>query len=127
MDALQSCEFGEPTKIKSSTQWKMWSTPCWRMIHSMASATAEKMRGAERRPNGRTLSRYSWSFHCIASSSLSKGWTGIMRKASFMSAFASRNPLPKVNYCFGYIINGDVGQGAEILSNGVINTVGLRS
>ena len=65
------------------------------MTHSKASATAVNMMGAERRPNGRALSKNRSPLHCMARSRRSDGDTGMLRNASWTSAFAIWEPCPR--------------------------------
>ena len=60
----------------------------------MASMMAEKILGADRRPNGSTRSTNVDPFHCTAKSFGSERWTGTARYASCKSTFSSRHPLP---------------------------------
>ncbi len=73
--------------------------PFLAMIHCSASARAVNMMGADRRPNGRTLSAMTWPPHRRWRSS---GWTGTI--ACLMSAFAMRVPFPNCSMMWSILM-----------------------
>ena len=70
----------------------MYSTPFCAMHYSSASATALKIFGAEQRTNGSMLSTYTAPLHCIPSSILPLGSTGMSQYANLVSILASNAP-----------------------------------
>ena len=67
-------------------------TPCARIHHSSTSATALKLFGTERSPNGSIGSTYSIPSHSTACRGRSKGCTGTRRYADSISILARRAP-----------------------------------
>ena len=62
------------------------------MIHSIMQKNWSKRKGALRKPKGRTVSKWYRPFHFTPRSSQSDGWTGILRKADFMSSLDIQHP-----------------------------------
>ena len=64
--------------------------------HQAISYSRKEIFGAERNPNGSTVSTYTYRvfFHCMPRRGRSPGWTGTILYASLRSSFASWVPAP---------------------------------
>ena len=77
---------------KSSKRPKAWNN-CLES-HWRAKLKASKMVQLELQPIGRVQSKKYWESHFMPKRGWSFGWTGIMRKADFISVFAIKQPAP---------------------------------
>ena len=77
---------------------KLCTTPeAWNRClesHSRAELKASKMAQLELQPIGRVRSKKYWESHFMPKRGWSFGWTGIVRKADFISVLAIKQPAP---------------------------------
>ena len=95
--------------------------------HSIASAWAVKIFGADLNPNGSIASIYTAPIHCTPSKGLSSGWTGTRRYADLMSAFASMVLCPNFTAWLAMHVNRGVWQRAVFWRNPLIHACPTRA